>query len=113
MSSSITATFWGAEANSDQLVRQLGHELHGIDRRHSQAQHILHTDIVKDKGLNARQVFQFVRGGAPKMDVQDVDFEHEPSPDLPNVFNDGSLKVPSNQYWGLGGLGVWWDRRIL
>jgi hypothetical protein len=31
MSSSITATFWGTEANSDQLVRQLGHELHGID----------------------------------------------------------------------------------
>ena len=47
------------------------------------------------------------------MDVQEIDEVQDAAPEEPNVFNDGSLKIPSRQFWSLGGHGVWWGNRTL
>ena len=38
---------------------------------------------------------------------------NEDPPEEPNLFNNGSLKVPNNQFRSLGGLGVWWTNRAM
>ena len=45
------------------------------------------------------------------MEFSAVERVSEFAPDEVTVHNDGSLKVPQNQSWGLGGFGVWWDKR--
>ena len=34
-------------------------------------------------------------------------------PTEPNVYGDGSLKCPTNQWWAIGGYGLWWPKQTL
>ena len=113
MTSSITASFWGEEPQDGRMDDFLGQTVHGVDRTSMQANRLLESSLIKNKNFNARQAFQALRGGTPSMDFQDIETVNEDPPDEPNVFNDGSLKVPNNQFWSLGGLGVWWSNRGL
>ena len=53
-----------------------------------------------------------------RLDFALIDWELPPkskdkAPQDPNVFNDGSLKNASCQWWSAGGIGVWWPGRNL
>jgi len=79
----------------------------------SAVQYLENNQTEQFASLNSRQVFLRHKG---HFDVEDYE---EPSPceaappSQPNVYTDGSLKVPSMPYLSLGGAGLWFPQRNL
>ena len=114
MSATPQTTFWSDDRTLPSSVRPaLGHQDPTSARGIIEAESFLGHRSAEDAKLNARQLLRKLRGGTQQMDFKAIPRDHEQAPHEPNVYNDGSLKVPHNQHWSLGGIGVWWEHRSL
>lgn len=75
----------------------------------------LHVEVYREledageKGLDARQKMAQIKGAYGG--GQDPTFPIEVSgqvPEAPNAYSDGGLMCPSEQWWSIGGYGLWW-----
>ena len=85
-----------------------GYQEDGVDK---EVQEMLNEAWAK--GVNARQCVAAIKGpygGGCRPTFPDEVQGNLPSE--PNVYGDGSLKCPTNQWWAIGGYGLWWPKQI-
>ena len=111
MSTEAFGPYWNEDNTSHEAAKQWNE--HRKTQPNAAARQFLYALPEVDNKLNARMVMHKHRSDFALLDCDLPPKSKDKAPVVPNVFNDGSLKNASCQWWSAGGIGVWWPERKL
>ena len=110
-----TKSYWGTNVGhlDGQIQEGIGKRNWPIYNPNSTALLRLLQKGERCEKMNAIQFFQHLSGSPTHCDTKQLKIAYIScnAPLEPNVYTDGAMACPKNQFWSLMGVGLWWPER--